>query len=416
MSSDFRVVAIVAAYNEADIIEQVVADLIDQGLDVYLLDDGSTDGTAEMVERSAGRGLLRVEQLTAAGGDGQPRSFDWERILARKAQIACELDGDWFIHHDADEFRESPWRGLSLRDAIRQVDAAGFNAIDFASLDFWPTHDRFRPGQDVRRAFTRYAERAPHDRVQVRCWKRTDAAVDLASTGGHDVQFPGRRVFPLRFIARHYPIRGQAHGERKVFEERRRRFNEQERARGWHVQYDAVEAGASFIRDPATLTPYDPDAVRLELTLRHRGIEWLEGSLSEARAAADAQRRELDWHREQQVLYREEQARYREAFARLEEDLARHREDQARHREAHHMNQETVVRIQGELQAAQAERDARSAEIAALRDQIRSQAHAIDGLQAGVTESQRRVDELYRSYSWRLTAPARAALRALRGR
>ena len=35
---DFSVVAIIAAYNEADIIGQVVADLIAQGVSVYLLD------------------------------------------------------------------------------------------------------------------------------------------------------------------------------------------------------------------------------------------------------------------------------------------------------------------------------------------------------------------------------------------
>ena len=137
----------------------------------------------------------------------------------------------WFIHHDADEFRESPWSHLSLNDAIRHVDALGFNAIDFAGLDFWPVHDGFRAGDDVRDAFTFYSELAPYDRPQVRCWKKTDS-LDLASSGGHDARFPDRRVFPLRFILRHYPIRGQAHGERKVFRERRNRFLERERAQG----------------------------------------------------------------------------------------------------------------------------------------------------------------------------------------
>src|SRR5882672_4568102 len=175
MSSELSVVAIVAAYNEADIVEQVVGDLIEQGVHVYLVDDRSTDGTAAAVERFAGRGLLRIEHLPRGVTSGSRDAFDWERILVRKADIARELDADWFIHHDADEFRESPWRGLSLLDAIRQVDALGFNATDFASLDFWPTHDRFRAGDDVRAAFTRYAERAPYDRVQVRAWKKTGA-------------------------------------------------------------------------------------------------------------------------------------------------------------------------------------------------------------------------------------------------
>src|SRR5439155_16983921 len=112
--------------------------------------DGSTDGTAAAVERFVGRGVLRIEHLAADITHGSRGPFNWERILSRKTAITRELDADWFIHHDADEFRESPWRGLSLDDAIRQVDALGFNAIDFASLDFWPTHDHFRAGDDVR--------------------------------------------------------------------------------------------------------------------------------------------------------------------------------------------------------------------------------------------------------------------------
>src|SRR5260221_2128211 len=114
MPPELSVVAIVAAYNEADIIEQVVGDLIAQGVHVYLVDDGSTDGTAEAVERFTGRGVLRIERLARGATGGSRDPFDWERILVRKTDIARELDADWFIHHDADEVRERPWRGLSL--------------------------------------------------------------------------------------------------------------------------------------------------------------------------------------------------------------------------------------------------------------------------------------------------------------
>lgn len=293
MSAPFSVVAIIAAYNEADIIEQVVGDLITQGIQIYFLDDGSTDNTAAIVERFLGLGVLAVERCPARSRDAARADFEWERILLRKTALAKELDADWFIHHDADEFRESPWPHLTLKDAIQRVDALGFNAIDFTSLDFWPVDDRFRAGDDVREALPLYAEHAPYDRVQIRCWKKT-GDLDLSSTGGHEARFPDRRVFPLRFILRHYPIRGQEHGDRKVFQERQNRFLEGERARGWHIQYDAMQKGASFLRDPATLTPYDPDAVRIALALRHRGIEALEASLKEAQSAVEMRRRELE--------------------------------------------------------------------------------------------------------------------------
>src|SRR6185503_8331462 len=102
------------------------------------------------------------------------------------------------------------WTGVPLLDGIRPVDALGYNAIDFASPDLWPIDDRFQPGSDLRDALTLHSEREWYDRLQIRCWKKAPD-VDLAATGGHEAQFEGRRVFPVRFISRHYPIRSQAH-------------------------------------------------------------------------------------------------------------------------------------------------------------------------------------------------------------
>jgi len=387
MSSDFSAVAIIAAYNEADVIEQVVRDLIEQGVQVYFLDDGSTDRTVAAVERFLGRGVLAIERRSDTARNSAPAPFEWERILLRKTELARTLDAGWFIHHDADEFRESPWSHVTLRDAIQRVDALGFNAIDFASLDFWPVHDNFRAGDDVREAFPFYAEQAPHDRAQIRCWKKT-ADLDLASTGGHEARFPDRRIFPMRFILRHYPIRGQAHGERKVLQERQNRFLEQERARGWHVQYDAMREGASFLRDPSTLTRYDPDNVRISLMLRHRGVEALEASLGEAQSIAETRRVELTRRHEEIALTRDELAARSAEVAELR----------------HHLDLRTT-----ELAVRSAEVQAQRAEIAQLRGEIES-------CRAAVAHLSGRLDEFHRSLSWRWTSPARAVYRMLRGR
>ena len=433
MSSDFSVVAIIAAYNEADIIQHVVRDLIDQGVHVYFLDDGSTDRTSAAVEAYLGRGVLGIEHLSGAVAGSKPAGFEWERILLRKTQLARELDADWFIHHDADEFRESPWSHLSLRDAIRRVDALGFNAIDFAGLDFWPTHDRFRAGHDVRDAFTSYAEPAPYDRLQIRCWKKTDG-LDLASTAGHEARFSGRKVFPVRFILRHYAIRGQAQGERKVFQERR--FSEQERARGWHVQYDQVHEGESFIRDPSTLTPYDPDAVRIALTLRHRGVEALEEALGNARSAVDTHRRELEERGEEIKLGRQELARSQADLAArsAEAGALRHDVEQraialadtraeletqrcllsARADEVAGLGAALKQRAT-EISALRTALDQRTAEIAKLGEALDQRAAEIRRWRASVEDGARRLDAFERSWSWRWTAPARAAYRVLKG-
>ena len=56
---------------------------------------------------------------------------------------------------------------------------------------------------------------------------------------------------------RHYPIRSQSHGERKIFLERKPRLLPEARARGWHNHYDRHAPGQSFLAAPDGLKPYD---------------------------------------------------------------------------------------------------------------------------------------------------------------
>lgn len=376
------VVAIIAVYNEADIFESVVRDLVEQGIQVYVIDDASTDGTLAIARSFLGRGVIGVEEAAVALGGLTPGEFAWERLLLRKAELADQLHADWFIHHDADEFRESPWPGLSLQEAISHVDALGFNAIDSVRLDFWPVDDTFRPGADVREALTYYSAPAQYDRLQIRCWKKTDARVDLASTGGHEVRFVGRRVFPHRFILKHYPVRSQAHGERKVFAERRPRFAPHERARGWHVQYDCAVEGQSFIRQSESLARYDADALYLALAL--------------TRGTADETERLLN-------------AAY--------SDLAAARETSRTLREEVGTADQRRTEVDAEASRLRAENEQ-------LTERLHQAARDVDGLHelletgraqsaVALAEVLRQLKDIHESLSWRWTAPVRRALERL---
>ena len=405
MSRALSAVALIAAHNEADVIEHVIRDLIANGLSVYFIDDGSTDNTPSLVEPFVGRGVIDIERIGTAP-ESDSRQFAWERLLRRKAQLATELDADWFLHHDADEFRESPWAGVPLAEAIRRVDALGYNAIDFVSLDFWPTHDGFQPGTDVRDAFPYYAGPTSYDRLQVRCWRKAPC-VDLAS-GGHDVQFENRRVFPIRFVSRHYPIRGQAHGERKVFVERRPRFAPQERARNWHVQYDDLSPGVSFLRDPCELTRYDGDDVRATLMLRHRGVEALESSLEEAR--------------DETRSVREEGARHVGQIAALHGALDRmNHELAARHSECQQLQNALTAdatelgHLRAQLEHVESQLERTEAQLERADAQIAAQAIELVGSRSALNDTRAKLDAVHRSWSWRFAAPARVALRWLRG-
>jgi glycosyltransferase involved in cell wall biosynthesis len=359
-SAPISVVAIITAYNEEDIIEEVVRTLIDDGIKVYFIDNHSTDKTVAQVERHVGRGVIGIERFPAENvEEGTPRTFLWEQLLRRKEQLAQELDADWFIHSDADEFRESPWAGETQRAGISRVDAAGYNAIDFQVLNFIPTTADDGDGKNVRDRMQHYEPGQVFDRLQIKCWKKTSQKIELAASGGHSAQFAGRRVFPIRFLLRHYPIRSQAHGERKVFQERLCHFRDEERARGWHVQYDRFAEGVSFVQDPASLTQYDPEVVRLDLMLNHREVERLERVVAASQDEAD----------------------------RLVDVLSR-RNEEIRQRD------EEIGRRDGEI-------GRRDEEIAALR--------------ADVTARDTTISQLTTSRSWKLTAPLRAVDRLLRG-
>ena len=407
MSADFSVVALVAAYNEADIIEQVVSDLITQGIQVYLLDDGSTDGTAAAVEPYVGRGVVAIERLGGATADFEPEGpdrFDWERVLRRKTELATELDAAWFIHHDADEFRESPWSHLSLNDAIRHVDALGFNAIDFAGLDFWPVDDSFRAGDDVRAAFTFCSELAPHDLPQVRCWKKT-ASLDLASSGGHDARFTGRRVFPLRFVLRHYPIRGQAHGDRKVFGERRSRFLDRERAQGLARAVRPAAGGRVLSPRPGNACAVRSrrlQALADTPSPLSRGAETLERPLrAAARSEISVAGSETD------ALRRENET----ASAHIEHVTAQ----LGQIREELRIREKEAALLRGDLEQRTSQVAARDAEIARMNQALEQRDADIERWRTAVDSLTRRLDDLQRSLSWRWTAPARAAYRVFKG-
>ena len=380
MPRDFSVVALIAAYNEADILPAVVRALIAEGVGVYLLDHGSTDDTRRAVEPFLGQGLLAIEPFP---GDRFPEAkdaFSWADILERKRELSLELDADWFIHHDADEFRESVWEGLSLKDSILRVDELGYNAIDFEVFNFWPTDDRFVPGTDPRPILRYYARHSPWDKLQVKCWKKTATVPDLASNGGHDVMFPGRRIFPLRFLLRHYPVRSQAHGERKVFTDRRPRFVAQELARGWHLQYDSFVEGTRFLRTPATLTEFDPVEARVTALLGHRGVEDLVDrldSLAKRLARRDDGLRTL----------RKELGRRHEALAHADHRIENLTDELNR-------KGDRIMSLDGEVEQGRNEIERLATEVGAYHQEI--------------SRLQQEIQALCASKSWRWTAPLRA--------
>jgi glycosyltransferase involved in cell wall biosynthesis len=253
--SSFDVLALVTTFNEADIIEQLITRLRGDQIRVHVVDNWSTDGTAEFLEQCATKGSITLERYPS---EGPTEYFELEPLLQRVEDIANTSGADWIIHHDADEIREAPWPGVSLRDALWAVQQWGYNCLDHTIADFRPIDDSWRAGTDLASSFPWFEfGDSPAHFTQLKAWKPQTDGVKMASSGGHDAQFDGRRVFPYKFVTRHYPIRSQAHGERKILRERQMRWSPTERGKGWHRHYDHYDKDSSFTWNTEDLARWD---------------------------------------------------------------------------------------------------------------------------------------------------------------
>ncbi len=92
--------------------------------------------------------------------------------------------------------------------------------------------------------------------------------MDLASTGGHEVQFEGRKVFPLKFLMKHYPLRSITQAARKL-EDRKKRTQKERSERGWHTQYDELQGVESdqLIMNPSDFIRFCPELFDTEFVV-----------------------------------------------------------------------------------------------------------------------------------------------------
>lgn len=226
-----RVAALLATHNEERFVGACLEHLTRHGVETYLIDNESTDATVAI-----------AQSFDLVGFETAPRHgvYAWRPLLERKEALAAELEADWFIHLDADEIRLPPRSGTTLSEAIAEVDALGYNAVNFQELAFVPTieapdhdHPRFR---ETMRHYYPYSPGRP-DRLNA--WKRQDARVELAASGGHHVSFPGLNAYPHSFPMRHYLYLSAAQAVSKYVD---RAYDPDEVEAGWHQRRAALRA------------------------------------------------------------------------------------------------------------------------------------------------------------------------------
>jgi glycosyl transferase family 2 len=135
--------------DEEDILEQNLRYHFARGIDfVIALDNGSVDGTSDILLRYEEAGLLHMVEEPPADEWFPRHQGRWVTRMARLA--ATEFDADWVINNDADEF----WWPVSgsLRDVFAEVPER-FGALIAPRSEFVARPDG--PGSAVERLLVR---------------------------------------------------------------------------------------------------------------------------------------------------------------------------------------------------------------------------------------------------------------------
>lgn len=259
-----KIQAMIPVFEESDILPHVLRHLREQGCLTHVIEGWGDDGSWEIAQQQADS----CERFPA---DGPDPIQNCTAILKRIEALAAESDADWILYSDADEWRRFP--SLTLDEAVKIVDESGYNAIDFRVFQFYCTDfdctdfDEYwsypvtydTPGKALsgklqpspEEYFRYYDESDCISRIPNRkLWKNV-GRVQLAG-GGHEVQFPGMRICPQRFVMKHYPFRTPAQARAKI-ETRLARRCAEEHEKGWGVHYDQYPPGFDFCWDPAKL-------------------------------------------------------------------------------------------------------------------------------------------------------------------
>lgn len=151
-----------------------------------------------------------------------------------------------------------PWPKKTLGQSISFVDKLGFNAINFSLADFRPVKDGFSIHENPITFFNHFELRStPGCYLQIKAFKNFGQEVDISSSLGHNILFKDRKVYPIKFLIKHYPLRSTSSAQKKIFYDRKPRYLEILRKKGAHTQYDNFTLNQSFIYSPTTLKPYN---------------------------------------------------------------------------------------------------------------------------------------------------------------
>ena len=239
-------------FNEEDIIEEMIKHHLSQGIELVVLDTGSTDSTYEICKKFSDNDQIKLFQNKAT---------QWDLALNLQKIYDCALkeSPDWIIHIDADEFFESGINGVNLKNALERVDKEGYNLVQFDRFEFFITDNDNENSDSITKKLTYYSYELDY---LYRAWKffpgiRNDI------TGGHYPIFPTGhkyKIYPRKFVCRHYRNRSKNQTIKKLKERIERLEKMPDFKIGWNIHYQkTLEENKEIVVNHNLLTKYNND-------------------------------------------------------------------------------------------------------------------------------------------------------------
>jgi glycosyl transferase family 2 len=207
-----KVVRMLAVRDEVDILEANLGWYAEAGIETVAVDNGSSDGSAEILRDAVRAGLVSSAETVEPQG---PHS-DWRgsaELLERLQTMAAHERPDVLLLASADEFFEVG-DGSGLVTALEEDVQAGSTVFEFKNMEFHMT-DRDPDEEDILLRLRHYS----HWDVGMYRGVRWVPGVDFATRLGHRPVLPRRedwRLSPRLYVSRHYPLRSPEQAARKI--------------------------------------------------------------------------------------------------------------------------------------------------------------------------------------------------------
>jgi hypothetical protein len=233
--------------DEADVLPWNLEWYARLGIPTIAVDNGSTDGTSELLERASGDGsVVDVRRI-------ETDEHDLPLLLDAVLELALAQEPDALVLAAADEFFEVE-DGTDLVAAMTEDFEAGSNALRFANMEFVMT-----PADDPSVASP--VERMHHYSFRklglIRAYPSIPG-LSLAEGMSHRPTLPqgtSLEIAPRNYVSRHYPLRSLDQLRRKLERVHPTRANPTASTHYLHL----IGNEEAAIVDPAEVARYDDD-------------------------------------------------------------------------------------------------------------------------------------------------------------